>query len=227
MSWTTQGNRSKLRTTRMRRRNIDYYPTLIYYFLGMGCLVLLSSANPPLHEVKVTLFGQPCLLRGPLAEGVLKEVHRVSPEQAYPSRLAIEPLRQALKRVKGTSALPPSLGPYREKLLKRLQAQVAFFEGLQAIQKTGDASAIIAVTKPYLTNSSVKGGGSGKDFEKLARQFKEISKEGPAKHESWQTQLRELYMQSIEPDPEKEFHQTIKKLNVEYACSFEENDEAD
>src|SRR4051812_11606845 len=49
---------------------------------------LLSSsadgASP--HQIKVNLFGQPCILQGPVEDKVLQAIHSLSPEQAYPPR---------------------------------------------------------------------------------------------------------------------------------------------
>ena len=39
-------------------------------------------------------------------------------------------------------------------------------------------------------------------------------------------QLYDLYNEGIEADPEEEFHRAIQRMNVQYTCSFEENEGA-
>ncbi len=61
-----------------------------------------------------------------------------------------------------------------------------------------------------------------KEFEtalKKADAAKTLAK--PATQES----LLEAFNDSIEPDPEEEFHRAIQRLGVQYTCSFEESED--
>jgi hypothetical protein len=173
----------------------------------------LSSASTASTEIRVTLFGQPCLLSGPLDEGTLRTIHAISPEKT-PAPETADQARQLLERLRKLPAgVPSALDRYREKLGKRVAAQLAYFEGLAGARKNGGkADALLAATREHLI-----GGKRAKEFEELARK---TDLGGAAGEEA----LSLAYSEAIEPSPEEEFHRAIQRLNVRYTCSFEEGE---
>src|SRR4051794_38218221 len=92
--------------------------------VASGRAYAVGAAN---HEVRVSLFGQPCTLQGPLDERALRVVHSLSPDQIYPQRentLTAAPTRRALEKLKSLNGAPAGLDRYRERLGKRLEAQL-------------------------------------------------------------------------------------------------------
>jgi hypothetical protein len=190
---------------------------------GLLCLALLAfrpapaqALTPPSNEIKVSLFGQPCLLRGPTDEKTLKLIHSLSPEQLYPERdspLTSAPTRTALEKLKAVSGAPTGLDRYRDRLAKRLEAQLAVLEAFEKYEKDRKTASILAAGKSYMTPIREK------EFVaavKKAEAAKTLSKSDTL------DALFDSYSDGIEADPEEEFHRAIQRLNVQYACSFEE-----
>jgi predicted RNase H-like nuclease (RuvC/YqgF family) len=178
-------------------------------------------AKPNTKEIRVTLFGQPCQLQGSLDESVLKLIHSVSPAQLYPSHAQSSPneaknnTRRALEKLRSLRGLPPELDRYRDRLARRLEAQTAFFDGIEASRSSHKAEPLLSLTKRYIAEKS------DKKFEALAKKIE--SK--PANIAELTEQLLDLYNDGIEPDPEEEFHRAIRRLKVEYVCSFDDVEE--
>ncbi|MEO5970025.1 MAG: hypothetical protein ABIQ95_08865 [Bdellovibrionia bacterium] len=192
--------------------------------LFIGVLLGLQSASiaGPQTEVHVTLLGQPCLIQGPFDELVLKSIHSIGPAQIYPTLSlqnipsSLERSRKALEKIRSSSNLHSLLDRYREKLRKRIEAQVAFMTALQQSHKTNQASTLLKTAAQYLQGRDLR------SFESLLKKNHSFEK---ANAETLDT-LFDLFNEAIEPDPEAEFHRAIKKLKIQYTCSFEENDEA-
>lgn len=168
------------------------------------------AKTTPQTQVHVKLLGKPCLLQGPFDEPTLNSIHSIGPDQIYPSfaspdsQEARQTTRQAIDKVKTVNnQLPSVFDRYREKLAKRLEAQLAFLDAL----KLGKSEGLIKAARKYLEKNAEK------RFETL------LKKKTSAKET--QDQLFEIYNDGIEPDPEEEFHRALKKLNVQYTCSFE------
>lgn len=179
-------------------------------FFALSANASTPSASPETVQVPVTLFGQPCTLTGPLSEAALRALHSISPEQTPPARSA-EPARNALGKVKKITHLPPALDRYREKLSRRLEAQVAFYDGLGIARKTNKLDKVYEAIKQHLPEAR------GKNVEAVARRF---NGDGVVTNE-----IIDAFEEALEPMPEEEFHRAIQRLNVRYACSFEEADE--
>jgi hypothetical protein len=192
----------------MRQNPRTAYLMLLALALADGtafCLSQQASAAPQ-TEIHVSLFGQPCVLLGPVTEANLRTIHSLSPEQLYPERgttLTAEPTRQALEKIRGIASIPSVLDRYRERLVKRFEAQLAVLEALENFRKTHKPSALQAVGKKYL---------SGKKQKEFEAQLKKIDAD----------LLFDTFSDGIEADPEDEFHRAIHKINVQYTCSFEE-----
>lgn len=180
-----------------------------------------AHAAPNRQQLKVSLFGQPCLLQGPVDEKTLKVIHSLSPEQLYPSQegaLSAAPSRKTLEKLKAVTGAPAGLDRYRERLTKRLEAQIAFLSAVENLRKDQKAAPLIAVVK---ANTSSR---RAKEFEAAVKKA-EASK-SLAKSETLDA-LFDSYNEGIESDPEEEFHRAIQRMGVQYACSFEEHGDGD
>lgn len=183
---------------------------------ALGPAVARASASPS-TEIRVSLFGQPCILQGPTDERTLRVIHSLSPEQLYPQRdapLSSAPTRRALDKLRAVTGAPTGLDRYRERLAKRLEAQLALLGAIESFRKDHKTVAILAAGKNSLTGRRLK------EFETAVKKA-----EGSKTLSSRDTQdtLFDSFSDGIEPDPEEEFHRAIQRMNVQYTCSFEEN----
>lgn len=166
-------------------------------------------------EIKVTLFGQPCTLQGPVNENALKAVHAISPEQVMPAQSA-EQIKKTLEKVKQAKAVPELLEGYRDRLMKRLEGIIAFQEGLAGARKSGTIDALFNSTRPLASNPALH-----VDFEKRVRAL--AGNEKPAQWSSAKIdQIGGLFRGTLEANPEEDFHRAIRKLDIQYSCTFEE-----
>lgn len=207
----------------------------------MGMVLQVWAKASPQTEIHVTLLGQPCLLQGPFDEATLKAVHVIGPAQIYPNLSpndalsSSEQARKALEKIRRVTSLPSLLDRYREKLGKRLDAQMIFLENLESIAEKGP-KAVSKQAKPGQVPSQVDGiqkllksvksriqASSLQKLENLLKKLKTLK--NSAQYRDQVEQVFDFYNDSIEPDPEEEFHRAIKKLNIQYTCSFEENDD--
>jgi hypothetical protein len=197
---------------------------LCYALLAQSaCWTPTALANPtkPLtvSQIHVTLFGQPCALRGPFDESTLKAIHAISPEQTYSIRTAEDAeeatsaeVKQSLNKISKPALIPPAgLDRYRERLALRLRQLEDFFQGAELARKTHSPSELIETGGLYLK------GVEARSFDELAERFAENQKTDVA----LKARLFDLYSSAIEPDPEEEFHLAIQRLNVSYSCAFD------
>ncbi|MCM2276805.1 MAG: hypothetical protein NDJ89_01860 [Oligoflexia bacterium] len=180
------------------------------------------AASRPRAEIKVSLFSQPCLLQGPLDESSLASIHAISPEQTYAvlsmedvRKDSVQQLKGNLEKLRKAQPLPQALERYRDRLARRLEAQIAFLEGLQAAQAQKSSAPLIAVVKKHLQGKVTK------PFESAATK---LDRPGGAADPAVAERLYEIYGDLIEADPEEEFHRGIQKLNVQYVCAFDEQE---
>ena len=166
------------------------------------------SAKSPATEIHVVLFGQPCLLSGPVSKTALQSIHAISPEQ-LPEIQSVGNAKDSLEKVRKTADLPAGLDRYRELLTKRLEAQSAFFDKLATARKTGKVGELVELSKQSLPEKSLK------EFQALAQKLEEPAKNAAA------TQLKEFYNENLQPDSEEEFHRAIQRMDVHYTCSFD------
>lgn len=193
---------------------------LLGAFLGLQSASIASLRT----EVHVTLLGQPCLIQGPFVELILKSIHSIGPAQIYPTLslqnipVSLEQSRKALEKIRLSSSLHSLLDRYREKLRKRLEAQVAFMTALLQSQKVNQSIVLLKTASQYLQGRDLR------TFEGLLKKNHLSEKANLTNAENLDS-LFDLFNEAIEPDPEAEFHRAIKKLGIQYICSFEENDE--
>ena len=188
--------------------NITPLFVLFSLFLSVEVGASPVSGNSSAAEIHVTLFGQPCLLSGPVSKSALQSIHAISPEQ-LPEIQSASNAKESLERLKKASDLPAGLDRYREFLSKRLEAQANFFEKLASAKKTGKSDGLIEFSKQSLPEKSRK------EFEALAH------KVGPQTSSQTMTQLKEFFSENLQPDSEEEFHRAIQRMDVHYTCSFD------
>ena len=192
-------------------------------FTSLAIMPALAFAKSGPHtEIRVNLLGQTCLLEGPFDESTLKFVHSIGPAQIYPSvsisdlSTALKQTNHALDTLRSSNRLPSLLDRYRKKLGKRFESQIAFFGSLN-----GNKEATTSLIK--LGKTSLKGKDL-KTFESLAKNLYTPEGKRDPHYTETSDQLFEIYNESIERDPEEDFHRAIKKLDIHYVCSFEEQD---
>jgi hypothetical protein len=172
------------------------------------------------HQIKVSLFGQPCVLEGPMGEGVLKSIHAISPEQLYPT---FEPgetadsAKKALEKLHATKDLPSAFDTYREGLGKRLEAEFAFLNRIVSAHRDDRADLLLADAKKFIPEAKQK------NFETIAMKLEAKDIPHPQKKQVVQ-ELFDFYGDAIPAAPEEEFHRAIHQLKVQYVCAFEENE---
>ncbi len=161
-------------------------------------------------EVHVNLLGQPCLLSGPYDDSTLNLIHSLGPAQLYPNLSNLnqptgtESIVRALSKIQNPKNLPALLDRYRERLTRRLQQQQRF---IQAIRSKTPSVSLLKLGKEFIRGPEMK------KFESLLKQKTGVNE-----------QLFEIFNDSIEPDPEADFHRAIKQLQIQYNCSFEESE---
>jgi hypothetical protein len=191
--------------------------------LALSGAGISAWAAPATTRISVMLFGQPCMLEGPLTQDSLKAIHAVSPEEIC-SPFSVErtqdETRGALEKLKAATGLPSALERYREKLTRRLKAELVFLEALPETRKSKSAAQLIETTKEYVQASKRK------EMESLAKSFA-ASAPDSGKRKELASQLYDFYNEAIDANPEDEFHRAIRTMNVQYICSFEESDEGD
>ncbi len=178
-------------------------------------LVGSSSQAADPAQVKVTLFGAPCILSGPISEENLRVVHSISPER-MPLPESIEQSRQTLAAAKKITSAPAGLDRYREKLLRRLDAQQAAFEGLAKARQSKDSKPFFDAIKSFQTAEKAKHFQA--EFGKLVAKKKWAFADDDAIG---------LFNDSVDAFPEEEFHRSIQKMGIRYGCSFEAEDNSE
>ncbi|CAM6054746.1 unnamed protein product [Sphagnum tenellum] len=165
-------------------------------------------------EIRVTLLGQPCTLEGPFDAEMLKAIHGIGPAQIYPTLSAnnipdsLEQSKKALDKIRANNSFHSLLDRYREKLRKRLEAQVNFLTALQKAKSTNETNPLLKMVSLYLGPKELKS-------------FAALLKKSPHFPPDTIEALLEQFNDAIEPDPETEFHRAIKKLGIQYLCVFD------
>ena len=190
--------------------------------VAIGAFTLLSlnlaNAAPP-AEIRVTLFEQPCVLQGPVDQKTLKTIHSLSPEQMYPQRgsqLASDSTRRALEKLRAIS-VPSALDRYRERLIRRFEAQLNLLEAIESYRKTRKSAPTLAVGKKLITAKRYK------EFEALVKKAEAVKDLESERGREALDAVFDHFSDAVETDPEEEFHRAIHRMNVQYTCSFEES----
>jgi hypothetical protein len=206
---------------------IKYSEAVVLVVLFLAALAPSSfAATTPAHqtEIHVNLLGQPCLLQGPFDEATLKAIHAMGPAQLYPNTSELEgpdqkkEIKTALEKVRSNTKIPSELERYTGRLKKRFEAQIAFLDAVDAYKAKQNTTSLLNAGTKYLSDRKLA------SYKSTLKKM-EAGKKNPTQQRQGLEQLFTLYNEGIEPDPEAEFHRAIKKLAVQYACSFEESDE--
>ncbi len=175
---------------------------------------LLIAIPASAKEIKVTLFNQPCTLSGPFHEQALQAIHAISPER-IPAQQSLSSVKAALIQVRETKNIPSVLQNYQGRLSRRLEAQFQFLEQFMVLKKSGDVkhflestARLVPAPAPFKT---------AVEAEAKKTNPKKWNKETIAK-------ITEIFESGIEPYPEEEFHRTIERAGVRYACSFDDTE---
>ena len=183
------------------------------------------AKNPTDTQVEVNLLGQKCSIQGPFDTPTLKNIHSIGPAQIYPDNLSIETptaskeqIRKTIEKIHSYTALPSTLDLYRKKLENRLEAQMGFFEAFDSFGKTLQTSSFLKLSKHYLLSKDRS------EFEALVKKLIHSKKEAPAQKEKLE-QVFDFYNEATEQNTEANFHLAIKKMKIQYTCSFEESDD--
>jgi hypothetical protein len=157
------------------------------------------------------------MLEGPMDSETLKAIHSISPEQIC-SPFSIErtpdETSKALEKLKAATGIPGSLDRYRERLGRRLNAELAFLQAMKAKKP------LLESTREFVQSTKRK------EFEGLAKAYTSAGADS-AKRKETAAQLYDFYNEAIDANPEDEFHRAIRTMNVQYICSFEESDESE
>ena len=185
----------------------------------------LGWAKSPTQEmqISVNLLGQPCTLSGPFQSEQLKTIHAVGPAQLYPNLSppnlpdAEKNARKALQILTQSKLLPTHFDRYQRSLSQRLRAQIEFLQALNESQKQLNPSPLIKVLEAHVKMKNPK------LYEQSAKKLSHLNLKIPTSSQIIE-QIFEDFNEEIEPDPEQEFHRALKKLNIQYKCSFEESE---
>jgi hypothetical protein len=185
--------------------------------LFLLCLAYAAPVpnNTTLH---VTLLGQPCLLQGPFDRTTLANIHSIGPAQLDPSLGLEKPefskkeSQKLLALLQSTDTTPTALKSYKTGAIKRVTAQLTFFESLELANTKKNTSPLLKTGEQYLKNSELK---------KFKLLLKKIQPRASIQLEEAE-QLYELFMDNVATDPQEEFQTALKKLGISYSCAFED-----
>lgn len=184
-------------------------------------LIPTWAAGAANTQLQVKLFGQPCTLQGPTTDDVLRAIHAVSPEQVIPilesedlRESGIAKVQKSLGQLREQKSVPSQLDRYREQLIRRLEAYRSYIEGVLAARANRSPEVLVKTVRKHLKGAT-----------KAAKRFEAEVKRMPPGPLSAEAALKllDLYGDAIEPDPEEEFHRSIRRMNVRYVCTFDES----
>ena len=173
-----------------------------------------ASAADAMTRIPVNLFGQPCILQGPLSEELLKQVHAVSPEQVdtgcreFPTEARI---KESVSKLSAKGA-PPSLDTYREKVRARLDRLAALARAADEARRTKSPLPLQKLAE------------DNKTFAPIAKKLVSADVARIHKDAELDQKIIDAYCEGLGSDPEEEFHRAIQKLKVQYLCSFDARD---
>ena len=171
----------------------------------------LFGASAGAVQVQVMLFGQPCSLDGPseFSGSQLRSIHQVSPEQTPLSDSAAA-LRASLERIQSAGDLPAAFVKYRDQRKSRLDARLKFEEAVAKAHRSGDANAFSESTRSLL---------HARRHPLLVKKLQAALRAGPSQR-AWD-EVRDYFVEFAGLDGEEDFHRTLRRLKIQYHCSFE------
>ncbi|MEN9722376.1 MAG: hypothetical protein RJB38_362 [Pseudomonadota bacterium] len=178
------------------------------------CITLCAPAlGGPTKSITVLLFGQPCELSGKesgLTEKQLRALHQISPEQT-PSTESIATLKSSIERLKSTEDVPDALAHYRHQRSQFLKNRLKFEEALAAVHQNGQVKAFADTTRDLLP---------ARRHPALIKKLEAALRSGPSVR-AWES-VRESFIDYSGPDGEETFHRILRRMKIQYQCTFEE-----
>ncbi|MGE0616279.1 MAG: hypothetical protein AB7P04_11625 [Bacteriovoracia bacterium] len=191
-----------------------YARALVAFIIALLFPSLPFAADGP--SVAVTLFGQPCTLKGPTGSAgpsaidkkSLEAIHAISPAEMPPIQ-SQQQAKTLLDRLQKATALPPELKNYTDQFKSHVNAYITYFDAIAAAKKEKSAKVFLDQVQPVL-----RARGAAR-LKKLAQGFgKDITY-------GFLEEMNDAFSEATTPRPEAEFHRTIKRLGIHYSCSFE------
>lgn len=170
------------------------------------------------QEIKVTLFGQSCMMNGPFQKSTLQWIHDISPEK-LPPELTLDQMKKVRSKLASPTSVSPEIDLYRDHLRKRVSARIAFAEAVREAKKKGNNAksfdTFMVNVKEHINPIQLS------SFETSMR--KVFAERSLTWNDEWVGVLKERYEGVIQPETEEEFHKAIRKANVQYSCDFDES----
>lgn len=218
------------------------------FVLALSVWALTARAEAPRgepHEVRVRLFGNECILRGPYEPATLSQIHSVSPATVIELKgdlpldeaITEKSARDALARILGATTssnsnsdsnkdtkLPSELKNYLDLMQRKLRGIVAFFEGLRPNPPKVQIQIFRDAVQPYM--SATAGTKLRAEWASRLADFK-FSQKRLATTRALKGQellLFQTYLSVMDPaasEPDDAFHRAIQKLGVQYVCDFD------
>ncbi len=200
-------------------RNLLYPLILSLLFIESAGAEKKSASQENSSEIQVTLFGQTCQLAGPFGKKALQEIHSISPEKIPPS-LSLEQAKAALTLLESASNTPKQLGPYKEALFRRINAQASFQDVLPSVRKGAKLDLLFTAVEPHVPVEKL---------ESLKARIQKLNQAAGGAPAKWNVatleKVNEALEDSLEAYPEELFHRTIQKLKIQYQCGYSETGE--
>ena len=175
----------------------------------LSLLVMFLSIPAFASEVRVQLFGHPCLLSGSPSENTLKANHSVSSELLpdINNQKTILELKEKLTSIKDW---PQPLTLYRDSVIRHLDAQLAFWTGLELARKESSIEPLKKSVDPFL------GEGGKNSFQPAIEPLKTKLRSAEAVRKAFESYKKLL----TEPWSEN-FHRGIRAARIQYNCDFD------
>lgn len=172
--------------------------------------VAIAATN---QSISVSLFGQTCQLSGPFESRILKTIHSISPEQ-MPRPQSLTEATQQQRKMRNLAGLPAAFQKYTQKTEKQLTVIQEIFGAYEEAKANRRADRLLEFGKSRLTPRALA---------ELQSWSKKLEGKGPLPSLSADS-LYLWFESAIGPTVEEEFHATLRKLKVDYQCSFEDSD---
>lgn len=143
---------------------------------------------------------------------VLDQVHALTPGSIFPVE-SPDQVARAVTTLNANPTIPEAFKSYRSKLKSHLQSLDTFFQASKEASEKNDAKVFMnGVHKHILRNKKT-----------LVEKSAFLAQKLPAKERTQKiVDLLEVYKESIEPNPEPEFHRALKEMKIRYDCDFDQ-----
>lgn len=161
------------------------------------------------EEIRVSLFGSSCLLTGSPPKETLETIHSVSPELLpdFNNEKKIVELKTKLAAAK---SWPSSLTLYRDSVTRYLDAQLAFWTGLEAAKREGNVIPLRKALETFL------GTGGQKSLETTLEPLGAKLKDTEAVRKAF-----ESYRKLLTVPWSENFHRGVRAARIQYTCDFD------